>query len=199
MRLISKAEFARERDVHPSRVSQWLRDKRISEAAGGKIDADEAHQRLGANLDQAKGNRRDGNITSTGPGGDRGDLLAGGEGEKPESPPGASRDDTSYWESRARREKAEAVMSEMKALQAAGALVPAAGVRKELAELARATRNSMLAIADRVSPVLDPANPARAHKLLSDEIGKALRELSARLEQRAAADTGATEPEAALH
>lgn len=199
MRLISKTEFARERGVHPSRVSQWLRDGRISEAEGGKIDADAAHERLGGSLDQAKGIRREGNITSTGPAPSK-DLLETTEGEKDEKEPGAatSRDDSGYWEHKARREKAEAQLAEMKAMQAAGALVPAAAVRKEFAEIARSTRNAMLSIADRVAPVLDPANPARAHKLLSDEIGKALRELSARLEQRAAADTGAAEPATAL-
>lgn len=193
MRLVTKAEFARERDVHPSRVSQWLRDGRISETEDGKIDADAAHERLGGTLDQTKGVRRDGNVTSSGP---KGDLLAGQEAKTGDrdDPAGTARDDTDYWAHKARREKAEASLAEMKAMQAAGALVPAAAVRKEFAEIGRTTRNAMLAIADRVSPVLDPGNPARAHKLLTDEIARALRDLSARLEQRAAADSGAAEP-----
>jgi hypothetical protein len=203
MRLITKAQFARERDVHPSRVSQWLRDGRIAETTDGKIDADEAHARLNAHLDQTKGMRRDGNITSSGPSigqqvpnaaGPSGELPLRAEaaGEKPDD--SGSRDD--YWESKARREKAEAQLAEMKALAAAGALVPSAGVRKEAAETARRMRNALLAIADRLAPVLDPASPARAHKLLTSELQKVLRELSGGLEERAA--TAAREPDPAL-
>jgi hypothetical protein len=231
MRAVSVTEFAKERHVSRARVYQWIGDGRVERLEDGSIDADAAHAKLGATLDQAKGIRRDGNVTSQGPaspgassaaangerpiqmsgsgnGSPAGDLLGGqrdegdarGPGtERSGKPESVGRDDTGYWESKARREAAEAQMAEMRAMQAAGALVPAAGVRKELAALARATRNAMLSIPDRVSPVLDPANPARAHKLLTDEIGKALRELSARLErERAAADPEAAEPERAL-
>src|SRR6185436_14647859 len=110
----------------------------------------------------------------------------------------SGRDDSGYWESRSRREKAEAQISEMKALREAGALTSAAAVRKEAADTARRLRNAMLAIPDKIAPVLDPGNPGRAHKLMTDEITKALSEFRAELEQRAAAAAGADERELAL-
>lgn len=103
-----------------------------------------------------------------------------------------------YQQARAQREKSEAQLSEMKALREAGALTWTAGTKKEAVAIARGIRNAMLAIPDRVAPVLDPANPARAHKLLTDEISKALREFTVELEQRAAAAAGVGQPDLAL-
>lgn len=106
------------------------------------------------------------------------------------APKDGSKDTSGYWEHKSKREKYDAELAEMKFLQAAGALVPAAGVRREAMESARAVRNAMLAIPDRVAAVLDPGNPARAHKLLTEEIQKVLREQTDRLEQRAAGGVG---------
>lgn len=210
MRAVTVTEFAKERGVSRARVYQWIEDGRVERLEDGRIDAEAAHAKLGATLDQAKGIRRDGNVTSQGPAllpaaasserptvqtsappASSSDLLGGQEGGRGEGERGApggeprgegGRED--YWESKARREAAEAQLSEMRALKEAGALVPAAGVRKELAELARATRNAMLAIPDQASAVLNPADPAKCHKLLTDLISRALRDLTARLEAR---------------
>lgn len=216
MRLISKSEFAKERGVSAGRVSQWLHDGRIAETEG-KIDADQAHANLDAALDRTKGMRRDGNITSNGnnaaaPIAPPGIILAEGalEERKPEGqtqteilPLGedvgatavkdGARDTSGYWEHKAKREKFEAELAEMKYLATAGALVHAPSVRKEAMETARSVRNAMLAIPDRIASVLDPANPARAHKLLTGEIQQVLRELSFGLEQRSAAPAGSGE------
>lgn len=292
MRAISKAAFARERGVDPSRVTQWLRDGRVVEIAGGKIDADVAHATLDATLDQTKGVRRRGNITSSAPadmitstvsddgsarvasdlsstdsanvvasaaanadagadaasgvaadvmpaaaspaaasaaikpspaaallapgnpvsvagggsdsvvsvvdrGGARGSGAAADDSDASDTPTAneSVRADTDYWVSKARREKAEATRAELRALEEAKALVSAADVAREGREQARQIRNALCAIPDRVAPILDPANPARAHKLLTDEIHKALRELRLRLAHTAAdvAHTGAAE------
>lgn len=211
MRLISKSEFAKERGVTAGRVSHWLRDGRIAEV-DGKIDADQAHADLDAALDRTKGMRRAGNITSTGgvtpaeqtsappPGEPRTEALPldaeqqPGAADAAASAPGTAKDgtrDTSgYWEHKAKREKFEAELAEMKYLQTAGVLVQAPGVRKEAMETARSVRNAILAIPDRIASVLDPANPARAHKLLTGEIQKVLRELSVGLEERAVGALG---------
>ena len=213
MRLIGKSEFAKERKVSAGRVSQWLHDGRIAET-DGKIDADQAHADLDAALDRTKGMRRSGNITSTANGATVElfaapaaaqslvvsaeashsstalDDVSGQIGDVPGSPAGAkdgTRDASGYWEHKAKREKYEAELAEIKYLSTAGALVYAPGVRKEAMETARSVRNAMLAIPDRIAPVLDPANPARAHKLLTGEIKKVLRELNLELEQRATA------------
>jgi hypothetical protein len=201
MRLISKAEFARERGVHPSRVSQWLRDGRVVATAEGKIDADVAHEKLGGQLDQAKGIRRDGNVTSTGPaaGAASGkDLVDQAGDRKPDGGRPRDEEESGYWEHKTRSAKADAQLKEMQVMERAGVLTSAAGVAAEARESMRAVRNALLAIPDRLAPVLDPASPSRAHKLLTDELQKVIRELSDRLAQRAAEAPAAREPDAAL-
>jgi phage terminase Nu1 subunit (DNA packaging protein) len=198
----SGKDFAAQRGVHPSRVSQWKRQGRLVLNADGRIDVEASHAKLNASLDKAKGERRDGNITSSAPApavGVTGELnAAGGNGKAQDEQVVSPKDDSGYWQHKARREKAEAELAELKALQAAGALVSAAGVKRERAETARKVRNAMLAIPDRIAPVVDPANPARAHKLMTDEIQKGLRELSTELEERAAAAARVDEPAEAV-
>lgn len=220
MRPLSKTEFAKERGVSRTRVYQWIDDGRIVALEDGSIDADDAHARLNANLDQAKGIRRDGNVTSSGPeiatappssqlplepdssrqaapAADD-DRDAQGEREAAPAPKPGSRDESGYWEHKARREKAEAHLSEMKALQAAGALTPALAVGREARETGRMLRNALLAIPDRIAPVLDPSSPSRAHKLLTDELQRVIRELTGRLDERAAGAATARESDTAL-
>jgi len=198
----SGKDFAAQRGVHPSRVSQWKRQGRLVLSADGRIDVEASHARLNASLDKAKGERRDGNITSIAPAPAAtaaSEPSAGGNGKaQDDQGSGSQKDDSGYWQHKARREKAEAELSELRALQAAGALISSAGVKRERAETARKVRNAMLAIPDRIAPVVDPANPARAHKLITDEIQKALRELSTELEERAAAAARADESAEAL-
>lgn len=192
MRPLSVTAFSKERGVSRARVYQWLEDGRISKLGDGSIDADDAHSKLGERLDQAKGVRRDGNITSSAP------QLPAMETEKPAAPEQPRGGDAGYWADKAREQKAVAQLAEMKALREAGALTSSAAVRKEATETARRLRNVMLAIPDKIAPVLDPGNPGRAHKLLTDEITKALREFRAEREQRAAAAAGVDEREPAL-
>ena len=193
---------------------QWIDDGRVKRIIGGpsdgKIDADASHEALGALLDQAKGIRRDGNITSDGPvtpaASNSGELPLGerkdAEGDAPggERPSGSaptSKEDTGYWAHKAKSEEYGALLRQAQYLKEAGALTSTHGVRREGMETARSLRNAMMALPDRIAPVLDPANPARAHKLLTDEIRKALREFSDRMAERAAA-AGAEECEASL-
>jgi len=197
----SGKDFAAQRGVHPSRVSQWKRQGRLVLNADGKIDAEASHTKLNASLDKAKGERRDGNITSSAPApapAMPSESAVGGNGKVPDEQGLSPRDDSGYWQHKARREKAEAQLAEMKALREAGALTAVAGVRKEWTGLGRKLRNDLQAIADRTAQVLDPTNPGRAHKLLTDEINRILNELRIGLEERAAAPAGADEPEEAL-
>jgi len=199
MRPLTKTEFAKERKVSRARVYQWIDDGRVLVLDDGEIDADDAHARLNASLDQTKGVRAGGNVTSSAPTGGQGQIPLPAP-DKPEEPAARAPKDTGLvdWESRARKDKADAQLAEMKVLREAGALVPAAGVKKTAVETARQIRNRMLAIPDEIAQVLDPANPARAHKLLTDKIQKALREFTSELEQRAAAAAGIDERETAL-
>jgi len=208
MRLIRGKEFAAERGVHQSRVSQWRRQKRLVLSEDGRlIDADASHAQLNAQLDQSKGTRSNGNFTAN-------SIVVGvagavppqpGDTPAPEQPAGdladrlaGQKEDSGYWIHKARREKAEAELSELKALQAVGAVVPAAGVKKVAAEIGRKFRDALLAQPDDLAQVLDPANPGRAHRLLKNYNENILRELRIELEQRAAAAAGADEREPAL-
>ena len=199
MRPLTKTEFAKERKVSRARVYQYIDDGRVLVLVDGRIDADDAHARLDASLDQTKGVRAGGNVTSIAPTSTQGQIALPAP-EKPDEPAAKAPKDAALvdWQSRARKDRADAQLAEMKVLKEAGALVSAAGVRKVAAETARQLRNMMLAIPDRISSVLDSGNPARAHKLMTDEIQKVLREFSTELEQRAAAAAGAEEPEPTL-
>lgn len=189
MRPLTKTEFARERGVSRARVYQWIDDGRIGVIVGtehdGKIDADDAHSRLGALLDQTKGIRRDGNITSEAPASE--ELLFGDAGNQAERQTPTSKNDTDYWAHKAKEQEYVTLLTQAKYFKEAGALTSAAGVRKEALETARALRNAAESIADRLAPVLDPANPARAHKLILGEVRKVMREFSHRMGERAAA------------
>lgn len=213
MRPLTKAKFAAERGVSRTRVYQWIDDGRVQVIAEGpnkgKIDADVAHQVLGALLDQTKGVRRQGNITSETPptSSTQPDLVGGVSNSKPDddsagseraSVPGG-RESGEYWSHKTESEKYEVLQKKIRVLQTARALTSADGVRKERRETARSVRNALTAMVDRVAPVLDPGNPARAHKLLLGEVQKILLGLRHDLDERAAG-TGAvsSEPTAAL-
>ena len=101
--------------------------------------------------------------------------------------PGAPAADGDYLQHRRRRELAEAQLSELKLNRETGALVEAEPVRKAIYVSARALRDRLLAIPDSVAAVLDPADPARAHRLLTNEIKRALSEFQSTLRQAAAA------------
>lgn len=82
-------------------------------------------------------------------------------------------------ESRARREHYQAEKAKQEALQGRAELVPAIDVRKEAFALARAVRDKLMGIADRLAPQLAATQDARVcHHLLSEEIRVALRGLA---------------------
>jgi hypothetical protein len=78
-------------------------------------------------------------------------------------------------DSRARREHYQAEVSKLAALQGRGELVVAEEVNRKAFELARAVRDQMSGIPDRVSGMLAACSDARqCHQLLTDEIRIAL-------------------------
>jgi hypothetical protein len=82
-------------------------------------------------------------------------------------------------ESRARREHYQAEKAKLEALQGRGELVPVADVKAQAFALARAVRDGLLALPDRVAPMLAATqDAAQVHRLLSEEIRVALRGLS---------------------
>ena len=82
-------------------------------------------------------------------------------------------------ESRARREHYQAEKARLDALQGRGELVPAADVERQAFELARAVRDGLMVIPDRVASLLAATSePRQVHHLLTEEIRVALRGLS---------------------
>src|SRR5690349_5526030 len=93
----SGKEFAEHRGVHPSRVSQWKRQGRLVFGSDGRIDVAASDAALNASLDQAKGERRTGNISSSAPTAPAAPQAPANDGDRGD-----------YWESKAKRESAEA-------------------------------------------------------------------------------------------
>jgi hypothetical protein len=82
-------------------------------------------------------------------------------------------------ESRARREHYQAEKAKLEALQGRGELVPVADVKSQAFALARGLRDGLMALPDRLAPMLAATqDAAQVHRLLSEEIRVALRVLA---------------------
>jgi hypothetical protein len=85
----------------------------------------------------------------------------------------------SYAGSRAAREGYNARLARLEFEQKSGKLVDADGVRAHLFAIGRRARETMLGVADRLAPVLAGiSDPAEIHRLLTEEITRALAELT---------------------
>jgi len=81
--------------------------------------------------------------------------------------------------SRGRREHYAAELARLEVLQRRGELLPAAEVRAEAFALARAVRDALLGLPDRLAPMLAATqDAAQCHRLLAEEIRVALRGLA---------------------
>ena len=84
-----------------------------------------------------------------------------------------------YWDSRSRRELAEAELAELKLAEQRGELVRIADIRAQLGKRLAATREALMQIPARISPVVAADNDqASIHDLLRDEIQAVLQQLS---------------------
>jgi hypothetical protein len=89
----------------------------------------------------------------------------------------------SYAQSRAIREAYQARLSKLEFEEKSGRLVEIEKVKAEAFKVARMVRDGLLNLPDRISHELaHETDPARAHKLLSDEIRMILTGLSGRLD-----------------
>ncbi len=81
--------------------------------------------------------------------------------------------------SRARKEKADAELAELKLDKEKGKLIEAEAVREEAFKVARVVRDTMLNIPDRIaSELVGEVDSFKIHKKLTEEIRKALENLS---------------------
>lgn len=80
-----------------------------------------------------------------------------------------------YMEARVARERAEAELAQIKALEARGALVSGEKVRSELARRLSGLREALLQIPSRLEAVLaSETDPTKVHELLEAELFQAL-------------------------
>lgn len=91
----------------------------------------------------------------------------------------ANADQADYLAARAKREGFQAKTAELEYLKAIGELVPAGEAREVAFRRYRTLRDKMLNIPERVASVIAAErDPARVHKVLTDEIKRVLHELS---------------------
>lgn len=97
-------------------------------------------------------------------------VPGGSRGEEPTA-------ETGYAAARAQAERAKAGLRALELHQRAGRLVPADEIREGLVAIARAMRDQMLSIPDRVSSMISMERREETiHRILTDEINAALRE-----------------------
>lgn len=163
--LITPAEYSRRRGCSREAVSQAIEAGRISTLPGptGRkmIDPEVADIQWKRNTDPKQAERANS--------GKRGDAPSGGgdQGGK------------EYWESKARREKAEATMAELRAEELARQLVSVERVRAASMRMSRMLRDSLLAIPSKLAPIL--ATESDSHTIeqtLAEALRRALNDIA---------------------
>jgi hypothetical protein len=157
--LITQSEYARRRGCTEGAVRRAVRDGRIS-LIEGRIDPVAADAQWARNTRVRAGSRAT----------DDANLQAGGGPRRSRSDDDED-DGEGYWASKARREKAEADLAELKLAEQCGELVRAADVRAVHSRRLAALREALLQLPARLSPVLAAeADAARCHEVLLAEL-----------------------------
>ena len=87
--------------------------------------------------------------------------------------------DDNYWQSRGRREMAEAEMAELELAEMRGELVRVKAIRSELGALLASLRESLMQIPSRLSPVVAAETDAvKVHDAIAHEIHQSLEQLT---------------------
>ena len=157
VQLISQAEYAKRRGCSQVAVHKAIKAGRIT-LIEGKIDPAVADVQWQANT-RARATTR--------PAHGEGATAAGA----PRVPESGNDDGDGYWQSRARREKAEADTAELKLAELRGDLVRADAIRAVHAKRLAGLREALLQLPARLSPVLAAeADQARCHDALQREL-----------------------------
>jgi hypothetical protein len=186
MPLVTKSDFARSRGRTPGAVTAAIKCGRIKGAVVTKdgkefLDFDKANELWDRNTEQQPPPTRKADTppptrkakapAPIKPPSDQ-DLQAFIQGLPEDQIPDLN-------DSRARREHYLAEKARLDALRGRDELIPADQVKAEAFALARAVRDGMLGIADRLAPQLAATTDARqVHILMTDEIRVALRGLA---------------------
>lgn len=154
---MTKSAFARHRKCNPSFISKLLKRKIIEADEVGLIDVEEADRKIAVSRARADSPVPRLDVKSE----DGARILA----------------------ARARSEEHKAGILELEHGRLAGTLVLASEVRAAAGSSARQARNAMLAIPDRLAPLLAAeSDQFRVHALLRDEITRALHALADSME-----------------
>lgn len=164
--LITQSEYARRRGCTEAAVRRAVKDKRIT-LIDGRIDPVAADAQWARNTRVRAGSRAADDANLRVP---RGDASDGGDDEP---------DVEDYYTVKARRERAEADLAELKLAEQRGELVRVADVRAAWAKRASALRESILQVPSRLSPVLAAkADQAECHDILQTELHAVLSQLT---------------------
>lgn len=163
--LITPAEYSRRRGCSREAVSQAIEAGRISTLPGPNgrkmIDPEVADIQWKKNTDPKQSER----------------ANAAKRGEAPSG--GGDQAGSEYWESKARREKAEAIMAELRAAELAGSLVSVERVRAASMRMSRMLRDSLLAIPPKIAPTLATESDSHAiEQALADSLRRALNDIA---------------------
>ncbi len=154
MALLTARKYARHRGVSHTAVQKAIEQGRIKTAPDGKIDVEQADRDWGRNSSPVNSPKRVSRV----------EAPAGGP---------------TYAQSRAVRELYLARLAKIEFEERSSKLVSRDDVTVAAFTKARTVRDSLLNIPDRVAALLAAeSDPAKAHNILSEEIRKALIELS---------------------
>jgi hypothetical protein len=165
--LVSMSEYARRRGCTEAAVRRAVRDGRIS-LMDGRVDPVAADAQWARNTRVRAGSRPADDVNLRAPG--AAPPAAGGN-----EPPVED-----YYLVKARRERAEADIAELKLAELRGDLVRLADVEAVHSRLASQFRDSMLQMRTRLAPVLAACNgdEAKIGRILEEEHHKALLQFS---------------------
>ncbi|MDZ7804318.1 hypothetical protein [Thiohalophilus sp.] len=158
---MSQAEFARHRGVAKATVTEYKRKGFLVLTDDGRIDVEKTERVLAASLDTRGGNRNRGS----------------------DEQPAAT--DASYMAAKTREMEAKAARQEMETRQRAGELVAREDVQVTAFTLARNAQEAVMAVADRLSPLLAAeTDSAKVHEMLSAELRQVCQDLAKAARER---------------
>lgn len=171
--LMTQKQYAEHRGCSPVSVHKAVKGGRIS-LIGDRIDPAVADIQWAANS-RARAPSRPAAAGGAGP------QVAPAPGTSAvDQPPSVAGRDGEYWDSRSRREKAEAAIAEMKESEMRGLLIRADAVRSAWSTKISSVRDVLLQIPSRLAPVLAAESEiGRVTELLEDALRQALAHLAA--------------------
>lgn len=193
MGIVTKTEYARMRGWTQGNVSHLLRKGVIVQTSDGKIDSDDADRRIAASKHPGKDHVRDRHAAARAVSNAVGAVEApSGTGGKPPSSAANPADATGYHAARTAREQAAAKLAELEYQTRAGQLMRRDHVVDAVFDIGRGLREALAPVPDRLAQMLLGQTDANTvHRLIADELDRALNEAANRLAAVGGPDTDA--------